>query len=410
MVRLRILALAFALVLAAAVAPPAAAESPGKTLDFIVEPKATPIVAGEMVPVTLRGIYDQKVAIEEMVLAPSTAFDWIQLVPDRWQTERIGGVSCLVFERRLAIFPKVSGVDTFGPADHVMTMIDAASQRELVTVHAPAVSLSVAPMPDTPPFERPWGWRFAASKLTVTDELSTDPARLQDGETVTRRVTLRAEGALPEMLPPRPVIQQPWLITFAGPIERKLERSEAGVTSTVVWTWQFRPETGEPGVLPPTPIPYFNTVTRRVEAVEIPPLPIGYASFHATQPPGSALHGSVRPGLAVALGLGLATGLGLQFAGLERGRGWLGRALRHHSPLPRWRLARAAKTGDLLALRRAAVDYLDARGRETAGPGPAAAALARLDRAIYAPGTTPFDAGGFVRDLRRSARGPLPSA
>ena len=64
-----------ALVVAAVVAAPAGAASPGKTLEFIVEPKATPIVAGEMVPVTLRGVYDQKVAIEEMVLAPSTAFD-----------------------------------------------------------------------------------------------------------------------------------------------------------------------------------------------------------------------------------------------------------------------------------------------------------------------------------------------
>lgn len=285
-----------------------------------------------------------------------------------------------------------------------MTMIDAASQREEVTVHAPAVSLSVAPMPEDPPFERPWGWRFAASKLTVTDALSTDPARLKDGETVTRRATLRAEGALPEMLPPRPVIQQPWLITFAGPVERKLERSEAGVTSTVVWTWQFRPETGEPGVLPPTPIPYFNTVTRRVEAVEIPALPIGNAGFQATQAPGSALHGGVRIGLAAALGLGFAAGLGLQVAGLARGHGWIGRALRRHAPLPRWRLARAARGGDLLALRRAAVDYLDARGRGAALPGPAAEALARLDRAIYAPGTAAFDARAFTRALRTAAR------
>lgn len=399
-----------ALAITGATAAGARAESPGKTLDFVVEPLATPIVAGEMVPVTLRGVYDQKVAIEEVVLAPSTAFDWIQLVPDRWRSERIGGVSRLVFERRLAIFPKVSGVDTFGPADHVMTMIDTASQREEVTVHAPAVSIAVAPMPEDPPFERPWGWRFAASKLTVTDELSTDPARLRDGETVTRRVTLRAEGALPEMLPPRPVIQQPWLITFAVPVERKLERSEAGVTSTVVWTWQFRPETGEPGVLPPTPIPYFNTVTRKVEAVEIPALPIGYASFHATQPPGSTMHGGIRLGLAAALGLGLAAGLGLQFAGLDRGAGWLGRALRHHSPRPHWRLARTARGGDLLALRRAAVDYLEARGAPAEGSGPAAEALARLDRAIYAPGTTSFDPGIFVRDLRVAARTSPPRA
>ncbi|PZQ51537.1 MAG: hypothetical protein DI556_05120 [Rhodovulum sulfidophilum] len=390
--------------LAALLAAPALAEeTPGKLLEIIARPRVTPVVAGEMVPVTIRGVYDTEIALEEMKIAPSPGFDWIQLAPDDWRDEMIGGLRRRVVERHLAVFPKVSGLDTFGPVDHVLTAIGADSHREDVTAHAQPVTIAVAPMPDDPPFEKPWGWRFAASDVTITDQLSTDPAELGDGETVTRTVTLRAEGALPEMLPPRPVVQAPWLITFTGPVEQSLERDANGLASSVVWTWQFRPETGEPGVLPPIPIPYFNTVTRKVEAVEIPALPIGYASFEGSQVPGGEMKGRVRLAYGAALGLGIAGGLAAGVVRREGRAGWLARAWRARSPGPLWRLRRAARTGDLLALRRAAGEYLTEG--EARRPRVRAAALARLDAAIYGLGALEFDRAGFVRELRSAARG-----
>ena len=84
--------------------------------------------------------------------------------------------------------------------------------------------------------------------------------RVADGQTVTRTVTLRAKGALPESLPPRPVVSEPWLISFAAPVERRLILTADGPVSESVWTWQMRPETGEPGVIPPAKIPFFNAL------------------------------------------------------------------------------------------------------------------------------------------------------
>ena len=383
----------------------ARAEQPeGKSLVILAEPRARPVVAGEMVPVTIRGVYDTEIALERMEIAPSPSFDWIQLAPDDWRNEMVDGIRRRVVERRLAVFPKVSGIDSFGPVDHHMTVIGVGSQRTEVTVHAQPISIAVAPMPDVPPFEKPWGWRFAAARLTITDELSTDPAQLVDGETVERVVTLRAEGALPEMLPPRPVIQEPWLITFAAPVETGFERSAEGLVSTAVWRWQFRPETGEPGVIPPVPIPFFNTTTREVEAVEIPALPIGYASFAASQGPGGEMGAGARLGYLGALGLGLVAGGAALTWRLDRPAGFLGRIARRWSPLPLWRLRRAARAGDLRALRRAAEAYL-ARA-EAHRPDLRARALAGLDAAIYGRGGTAFDTRGFVRDLRAAARWP----
>ncbi|WP_258028270.1 hypothetical protein [Cereibacter sphaeroides] len=63
-------------------------------------------------------------------------------------------------------------------------------------------------------------------------------------------------------------------------------------------------------MLPAVPIPYFNTVTRKVEAAEIPALPIGYASFAASQSAGIAITpASLWGGLAAGLaGLGARDG------------------------------------------------------------------------------------------------------
>lgn len=390
-------------VLLCLLATAATAETPGKTLEIIATPRAKSIIEGEMIPVTIRGTYDTKVALEKMTILPSDRFDWVQLTKDDWHNERVNGVSFLVVERKLAVFTRQTGVARFGPVEHDLTVINAASQREPVLVHAPPLELSIAPMPEDAPFHRPHGWRFAASNLTVTDVLSTDPAKLRDGETVTRRVTLRAEGALPEMLPPRPVVSEPWLITFAAPVERKLELTPDGPVASVIWTWQFRPETGEPGVLAPIAIPYFNTVSRRVEAVEIPALPIAYASGAAAQ----MAQGDIRGGTVLAavstLLAGMVAGLALLgVAGVQRD-GALRRLWQHYSPLPGWHLRQAARSGDLLRLRAAAA-MLPLRNGLADGK---ADALQALDRAIYArPGGAVFDAKGFARAmLRPKSRG-----
>ncbi len=265
------------LLLALLLAPrPPAAES--LTLAFVPHPRHETVVAGEMVPVTLRAVYDRKVALEDLEIAPS---DELRLGPDRARPLAGGDDRRQELDRHGAR-PRHRAEDapascTSGRRPTTLTIIDEASQRQERTVVAPPLSLSVGAYP----VER--GWHWVADDVTLTDELSTDPSRLADGETVTRRVTLTAKGALPEALPPRPIVSEPWLITFAAPVERELILTEDGPVSEVIWVWQFRPETGEPGVLPPVTIPFFNAATRAMDAVEIAPLPIAYASFYTDQ-------------------------------------------------------------------------------------------------------------------------------
>lgn len=395
-----------ALLLLALLLPPlASAES--LTLSLVPHPRHETVVIGEMVPVTLRAVYDRKIALEKLEIAPSDSFDWLQSKPDRWREERIDGKNWITMERDLSLVPKRSGLLQFGPATHRLTIIDEASQRQERTVIARPMTLAVGPHPADRGWEAPpplsvadggppqegHGWHWVADEATLTDELSTDPSRLADGETVTRRVTIRARGTFPESLPPRPVVSEPWLISFAAPVERRLVLTADGPVSEAVWTWQLRPETGEPGVIPPVTIPYFNAASRQMDALEIPALPIGYASFYTSKVQTGRFDAGARLAEAGALLAGLAAGTALVLARgtPDTSRAAWRRLRRRWSPVRRWRLHRAVRTGDFLAARRLLAET----------PPEAAQAATLLDAALYRPSTA-FDPAAFRRALRRA--------
>lgn len=353
-----------------------AGDAYGDELRLLLPEGARPVV-GEMLPVTLRGEYTSKIALETLTFPGSENYDWMQLARDQWRDEEIGGRTVRVFERRLAVFPRHAGTLAIGPVTHHLTVVDAANLRAPRDVTAAAVTLAVAPYPAT-------GTPLPARQLTVEDALSAAPGALRDGETLVRRVTLKADGALPHMLPPRPVLREPWLISFAAPEQREMLPTPTGPVTTLVWEWHLRPKTGEPGVLPPVSIPWFDTVTREMRTAEIPALPFGYASFHDNRSGTGRLPAPESAMAVMAAGFGALTGLGLCVCGLApRRRAELRRALQRISPIDPTRraLKRAARSGDLFALRRAGDAYL--RRRHDLGLPVSGCETAALDAAIY---------------------------
>lgn len=340
----------------------------------------TPPVVGEMIPVTIRGEYTSTITLEKLVFPNSPDYDWMQVARDQWRDESIGGRTMKVFERRIAVFPRKAGAFSIGPVTHNLTVIGRKQPREPLDVAAPPVAMTVAPFPVD-------GAPLSARRLTLEDRLSTDPAALRDGETLLRRIVIKAVGTLPHQLPTRPAMREPWLITFVAPEVRKVDISPEGPVTTIIWEWNLRPKTGEPGVLSGLEIPWFDTTSRQMRTAEIPPLPFGYASFHDNQGGADRLSPGAIAKAAVALGAGLVVGLGLASAGLSaRRRSEVSRALRRLSPFDPTRraLKQAARSGDLVEVRRAAARYLRRRadiglpvtGRETAA----------LDEALYGRG------------------------
>ncbi|MFT0858900.1 hypothetical protein [Ancylobacter sp. G4_0304] len=340
-------------------------------------------VIGEMIPVTLRGEYTSLIALETLTFPSSDAYDWMQLARDQWRDEQIDGRTVRVFERRLAVFPRHEGPLAIGPVTHHLTVVGASNLREPLEVTAPALTLNVSPFPGQ-------GAPLSARSLTIEDTLSAAPGTLRDGDTLVRRVTIRAEGTLPHLLPPRPNLRQPWLISFAAPEQRDIEPTPAGPVTTVVWEWHLRPKTGEPGVLPAVSLPWFDTVGRQMRTAEIPAIPFGYASFRDNRSGVDRLPLAQVGGAMLALAGGLAAGFALAFGGLSpRRRTDVMRRLRRLWPFDpaRRALKRAIRTGDLRAIRSAALRYL--RRRRELGLPVSGQETDQLDVILYARAGAP---------------------
>jgi hypothetical protein len=375
----------------------AAADARAETLRLLV-PEMTPVV-GEMIPLTVRGEYTSRIALETLTFPDSDAYDWMQLARDDWREERVDGRTVLVLERRIALFPRKPGPVTIGPLTHHLTVFADGGGRAQLDVLAEALTVEVAPFPAD-------GVPLAASALTLEDSLSATPGALRDGENLIRRVTLTADGTLPHFLPPRPTLRAPWLISFSAPEVREMKPTSQGPVTTVVWEWHLRPKTGEPAVLPPIDIPWFDTVSRQMQTAEIPAIPFGYASFSADRSGTERLPGAQVATAFAVFAAGLLAGLVLTLAGASPHRkSRVLKLLKRRSPLdPTHRaLKTAARTENLTALRAAAERYL-ARRRDLGLPVPDAV-TADLDRALYSEdGAQPFSAERFRRELVRRAR------
>lgn len=349
------------------------------TLRLVVPEGMRPVV-GEMIPVTLRGEYTSVIALETLTFPGSDDYDWVQLARDQWRDEEIDGRTVRVFERRLAVFARRAGALTIGPVTHRLTVVGADNQRTPLEVVASSVTFPVPPVASLATEGTP----LAARNVTIADELSSAPGNLRDGETLARRVTLKAEGTLPHLVPPRPAMREPWLISFAAPEQREMQLTPAGPVTTVTWEWHLRPKTGEPGVLPAVTLPWFDTVARQMRSAEIPAIPFGYASFRDNRRGIDRLPAGQAGAGLLAVAAGLVAGLACAFAGLSRRRRDDMRCrLRRFSPFDptRRRLKRAVRGGDLTAIRRAAEHYLSRRrelGRPVSGRE-----TAQLDATLY---------------------------
>ncbi len=386
MVRLALFFLLFAL-------PAFAQDRDMLRFDVVLDdPDAQPF-EGEMVLATLRGIYRETITNEKLKLRRMTDFDWMRLGQDVWTEQRIDGRPAKVMERRIALFPKLAGRLEILPIAHELELIDADGQREIVTVRSDPVSITVRPKPAHA--GKAW---LPVRALEISDSWSADAGQLEDGQSVERKVILRAYGAMPEVLPEQPPLREPWLITFAPPQERSLQVTPQGPVATVVWTWTMRPISGEPGVLHEVSIPYFDTVEGRARNITLPAAPIGYASFSDNTAAGWRRGVGVGWQHLALIGAGLVVALLMS----ARDRDLRTRTLRDlRGRLDRWRqrrlLRKYMRQGNIAAFR-------DLAARTLARKDPhrqdhILTTLRPLDDALFGDGPPP-DAASFRRVWR----------
>jgi len=389
--------------LIAALLPGAAARAQDAgeyALEAIPAPHAAPLYAGEMLLVTLRGVYDDDILLEKMVAPRAEGWSWTQLGHDTWREERIDGLSRRVFERRFAFFADRAGALTLPAFTHALTLPEGRERVVRPIVSAP-VAVAVAPPPESA------AWWLPAQALTVEEVWEGDAGALVVGQPLHRTITLTAQGLGADRLPPMPAIATEEVFAFPQPEERATELTPQGPVARVVWRWSILPETPHPVVLPALTLDWFDTQARQPRTVTLPAKRIAVAGavlgVEARDPLLERLAPLAAP---LALGLGFLGGLALLARGLTL-RGGIGGRLRAllAAAAARRRLSRAAARGDVFAARRAAHGL--AQSASPALRAAAEPALTAFDRAAYGPASAQegADPATLARRLTRALRG-----
>lgn len=367
-------------------------------IEVLVGERETPPYVGEMLMITIRGMYHRHVTRETLVQPDLEGFNWTQLGPDIWGEERIRGQKVKILERRMALYPVRAGTLTIGSFAHRLTLTDEQDDwfdHEILT--AP-VTIRVLPIPA----EAKDDWWFPASRLRISDQWSNAPDQLQPGEGVLRILHLEAVGATPEMIPPMPELTSPSAMIFPHPEKRLVELSPDGPVTHAFWRWTIRPTNGTSAIVEPLTVRYFDTVGRVLREASISAQRVSYGEVTPAQQSNAAPPDAFRlPGFA-SLILGVAVFGGGIFAILHGHRFAGGLGLRRFRILdPDYRaLFRAARHGDRSALRKAAIALL----RDDAKREGRAAMLKDFDTKIFGKDASEPDLQAFARAFARGTR------
>ena len=356
---------------------------PGEvSLTVTVDKREERPLQGEMVLITIRGLYRRHITRETLRQPDLEGFNWAQLGPDHWTEELVGGRKVKIFTRKMALYPVRSGVLTIGSFAHDLTLTDESDDWFDHRITSQPVTVEVDPAPAT------GDWWFPVLRLQVSDEWSNAPDQLKPGEGVLRVVRVEALGATPEMIPPMPELTSPSAMIFPHPEQRLVELTPEGPVTYAFWRWTIQPTNDVSAIVEPVNFSYFDTVNRQMRHVTISPQRVAYgdvtpnAAASVTTDKTPMAQGRLT-GWPLALVAGLVFIGGVVF-GLRnwqiRGLSRLARTL-GLDPMTR-QLRLAAKQSDGPGVRRAASAII-----RRDGPNPdRMALLARLDRTLFAPG------------------------
>ena len=266
---------------------PARAEveiAPGEIkLEVIAEARDHPVLAEEMVLITIRGSYRIPITLENLVQPDLQGFDWMQLGEDHWFNTVEDGLTVVNLERRMALFPQEPGEIEIGAFVHELNLLSPSGQRFEHAESSAPLTLTVEPRPEA-------DWWFPVRTIEITDNWSNAPERLKPGEGALRIVTVAAHGVEPELMPPMPEMTGAGAHIFPHPEHRIVTLGPHGPITRAFWRWTIRPQDGTAGFLDPIRVSYFDTQTREEKEITLSAQRVAYlgtgAAAPQTAPPG----------------------------------------------------------------------------------------------------------------------------
>jgi hypothetical protein len=193
-------------------------------------------------------------------------------------SERIEGATWSGVSRAYRLYPMVAGRFRIPPREVIVTYADPETRAPVEARLATGAIVFAGVIPEAATGLDPF---IAARRLSLTQEIEGEPAALQPGGAVTRRVTARIEGAAPMTLPSLiPPVEGDGLAAYPeSPVVTETEAR--GVLSgerreAVTWI----AETGGRSAAPDIRLDWFNLETGAVETATLD----GFAIV-ATGPP-----------------------------------------------------------------------------------------------------------------------------
>jgi len=179
----------------------------------------------------------------------------------------------VVQEQQFSLFPKASGVHTFGPIElRAKVPLDGSkvqgffSPTRSVKRLSNPITLNVKPRPDAVAGQ----WWLPAKDVKITDQWSGDPSAIDASDTITRTIEVSAIGVSVDQLPDIEPPKVDGLKFYANNTNRSSAANDAGIVSTAEVTWAVVPERNGEIKVPPVRLNWFNIDTASSEQAELP--------------------------------------------------------------------------------------------------------------------------------------------
>ncbi|QCY12589.1 BatD family protein [Pseudomonas sp. MPC6] len=194
-----------------------------------------------------------------------------QLGESRTYEKDINGLRHGVIEMRYAIYPQHSGALIIPAQIFNAALVDATSQvpksGKLMRVSSSEIMLAVKAKPDAYPADVPW---LPARSLSLSESWNPPPDHAQVGDSLTRRLTVKAEGLASSQLPPLPATDVNGLRRYPDQPVLGNQNSERGLIGSREDREALVPTRSGAIELPAVEVTWWNTLEDHLEHSSLP--------------------------------------------------------------------------------------------------------------------------------------------
>jgi len=194
---------------------------------------------------------------------------------DKQFNTQVNAVNYLVTERQYAIFPQKSGQLTFEPLVLNAEVISGQASRgffnrqstQTKRITSKALSLNVLPIPKSFTGQH---W-LPAEELVLTESWSNNHLITKVGEPITRTITVKAQGLTASKLPEISMLDnQQNLKIYPDQAILNDQRTDTGINAVREQKIAIIPSSGSSFTVQIIEIPWFNTITKKMDVAILP--------------------------------------------------------------------------------------------------------------------------------------------